>query len=861
MYLVNAVNTTLKTPIGVEGDFKSVPKIDENLSIENAHLLIPQGFEDIISYAIDPASNSLAITILNEEEEQLQSLINIPQNLFNPAKNNCSFPKFLIEQSTKNIKGQAINYFQEHTNNRYVFNQNELAYIVIQHRLCEFSKHKNAYSNLLNNDISSVMSFISYVPCNAYNAIQKVKNSYIVMSIFDKFGFMKKVTGSQNLGDILKFKRYIPNKFQMDFLFNTLPIHFSSESGASKVSKYILNPFEQGAIYRSVGHDLFNDSTNQFKLKSIFKAAQNIPARNKTHVTADAKPIANFKPESNFLQDWLPNPAQKRYDPKDNCYIKAYCVFHPMDTDNCRFVFGEIEASERITSTPVIEQQSVSDQFEEITAIKDHLIMADKDGSVTVGTNIAGDLIKIEDCISATLINTITIGSLGVQKLQFNVVRPCGNIRLDSNTGLKGVTKTKPKLGTIHFPTLNKEIKPDLVLGMNSFKAKGNGIALARAALAVDLEMYKPKHFTGLLNTLDINEINAAQKALPEFYYEDEFGKKVNVNVGIVYVRVTELTYIYKSYKPQTFSHEAGRMLFNIPDNRLFHNIWDNYINPVYKEAVIEFEKILIDKRDLFEDSLPSYTVKDIKLNKIFNEDKDLIRRTRLASESNSKLLDEDWNKGFFIDLTPNGGSIIRIPSAKLLNIFSSQIESKMYMYPHLLVVISKILSAILSNKLHYIFSKTETKRQTLLKAYYGAIKGMLYSDEDSAMMMIQKLSRPEINGIAMKQSTDYLLPDNVAVIFDRNVYNQAAFDALGKDYVLHEMKYNFYGLHVRNPCLWKNQLQPVKIWNEDDLRIYLHHKHNIKLDDYLSVKHNKDIILFSKNILNCEKSDVDKLH
>lgn len=51
----------------------------------------------------------------------------------------------------------------------------------------------------------------------------------------------------------------------------------------------------------------------------------------------------------------------------------------------------------------------------------------------------------------------------------------------------------------------------------------------------------------------------------------------------------------------------------------------------------------------------------------------------------------------------------------------------------------------------------------------------------------------------------------------------------------------------------------PVKIWNQDDFRIYLWSKFGIKLEDYINTKWNNDIVIFSNNVLKNSQSDVDK--
>lgn len=845
----------MNAPIGLNGNFKSVPYIPDNLSSDQIHMLFPEGFEDIIEYEVDPFSKNIDITILNDSNKN-NSIITISENLYNPSKNGCSFPKFLIEQHAKYPK---INYLTD-TRDRFIFNQNELLYICLQHRLTEFKKFKNAYGNLINTDIRSIMDFINYIPNEAYNAIQKDLHSYILLSIYDsRSKTMKIVNNSQCLGNILKARAYHPTKETLNELLQTLPLHFSSESMGEK-SKYVLYDYNS-PLYRSVGYKVTFDEKLNPIVKSLFPPKQNIPARNKTHVTANAYPLSDFEPTSKFIQDYLPNNQTKQYEPKDHCYRKALCVIHPI-LDNGKFLYGEIYASQDFVSTKVIVRETITDQLEETYLELNKTYQADKENRIKVGLNIENKILYLENCLSATLVNIQIVGTLGVQKLVFKVERYAGNARIDSNTGLKGVTTCRNKLGTITLPTLNKELNPDLVFGMNSFKAKGNSIELARAALAVELGLYKPKSKYGLLDTWDKDEINNASKSLPEYYYLDEFGNKQTVQIGIVYARYTELCYIFKSYgKDKPFSFEAGRVLHSLSDNRLFSNIWDNYVVEDYKDIVIELEKILLDKKDIFEDKLPIYTVEYIKSNKIFTQ-KDLILNVRTATESLSCLLNEDWNKGFFINLTPNGGKVIRIPCAKTLKMFCTQTNDKMYMYPSLLIEISRIINNILLNQIQLLFPKTDTnyaRTQTPVIRYYRDIKGLLYSSEEAAVMLIQKLSRPELPGFAFKQVTDWILPNNTCVIMCNKTYNKAIKEALGEDYALHEMKHGFYGLHNRAPFLWSQQMLPVKIWNQDDFRIFLHCKHGIKLEDYINTEWNNDIVIFSNNVLMNSQSDVDK--
>ena len=842
------------TPIGITGNFKDVPTIPQNIALQDAHILFPPGFEDILEYELEEHSGMISITILTDDNRD-NTVITLDENFYNPSKNDVLFPRFLIEQTL--FYGNNIDYFKD-VRNKFIFTHLELFYVVLQQRLCELKKFKNAYSNLINTDIRQIKDFMENTPCEAYNAKLREQNSYILLSIFDeKTKSMKLLNNSQCLGNILKAKAYRPSESIMTVLLNNLPIHFSSESMGEK-SKFVLQPYEK-PLYRSVGYQETVDKDNPRKMivRSLFPPKQNIPARNKTHVTSDASLIVNFKPTSPFIQDYIVNETKDGYVPKDQCYVEALCVIHPI-LENGKFLFGEVNASPTFVDHKVYVRETISDQFLD-RFIEIGQRVQSSNGKVKVGINLEGKELYIENCSAVTLTRIQMVGTLGVEKLVLQVERSAGNARIDSNTGLKGVTNCKPNLGKITFTESNRVLKPDLAFGMNSFKAGGNGIILARAALATKLGYYSPKHPSKLLNTWDELEINKASDSLPDYTYTDSLGNTQQVQIGLVYARYTELCYIYKKFEPKPFSFEAGRVLHSLPDQSFFNTIWEKYVRKDHKEFVNELEKILLDKNNIFDDSIPTYSADAIRENKIFTT-KDLIFNIRTATASMTKLLDEEWNQGFFINLKRYGGGIIRIPSAKVLKNFCSQTDDKMYMYPGLLLEISKIISNVLNRTFGLLYPKnTESSysKNTPVIRYYREIKGLLFTTDDKKVMLIQALSRPEVPGIGMKQSSDWILPDNTCVIMCNKTYNRALDSAL-KNTNHNHLVNGFYGFHGRSPFLWSEQCCPVKIWNQDDFRMYLHAKHNIKLENYLDIHKNNDVIIFSNNIL--KKSQSDKL-
>lgn len=863
--------------IGSNGSFINVPRIPANLTTAaEVAMLIPEGFEEILKVQIK--SDEVHLTLLHDEYKD--NVIIIPSVLYNPLKNHVEYPKFLLERSI--FQNKVIDYFTEDSEDRYILNQNELLYVVLQHRLIQLAGVNRAYSSLLRRDISAVKSFVQYVPSVAYNSVQKNQNSYIIMGVYDEEqGSFKNKT----LGDMIHFKSYIPSAEGWYKLKDQLNIQCSSESGASKVGKLILYPYSKGSLYRSVGHSVFfNEDLGIYMMKSLFKSAQNITARNKTHVTANAYEVFDFLPTSVFAQDWvynsekypdLDNPVLEGYEPKDRCYRRAVVVIRPMDTETQQYLFGEVEANESFYDTYVWEDRTVIDNFDKfaipkdgtivhVTTHKDENDFITEEKSIVIGYAEEGEVdrpIALKNVKAVKFIKEqITSGPLGKSKVTLRVARKAGNARCDSNTGFKGVTKGKPYLGRIVMAD-GTELTPDFAFGMNSFKAKHNGIQLARAALAVDLKAFTPDHWSGLLNTNDEDEVNAASNALPSYTYYDEFGEvHSEVQVGVIYYRYTELGDIFKSYRPQSLSHETGRNLYHNENPELFHFLWDNYVNGEMKEALIEFQKVLCSAGDFEGDvDKPHYTIATIRKSKLFDLEKDLITSTMLNSHSKTKLTQDEFNpNGFFLDFRPNRGPLIRVPSAKILRMFEQELETGAWMYHAMFISLSKIIRACIYGNPQFIFQKTseKVKRDTLADRYLRDVRGIIFTTDESAEMNVTALSRPMVPGIAMKQVVDVLLPEGTALIMCKKTYNKALRNCFGDDYELESLKYGFQGFHVRNPSLWRSQCQKLKIWSADDFRVYLMSKYNISLDRYLLTRENHDVIIFSKDIFAAEHSD-----
>jgi len=846
--------------------FTEIPAIPSNLTNDNLHLLIPVGFEELVSYEIK--LNSLELTFKNADTE---GSIVIPSSIYSPDAAKTYFPKFLLELTSLAKPNDKLDYFGKHSN--CLINQNQLLYWILQHRLSVFSRVNKQFSALLNRDVKALREYIGYSKPNSYNAIKKVENTWAILSVFNPRSLfsnpeLKQVYSSQCIGDILSSGLSKPRTETLRLIAAQLPIHPSSESSLSKKGKFVVYPYDQGPIYRSVGYKHNYNPTGLSSYDSIFPPKQNVPARLKTHLFSDAYELVT-PAKSVFMQDNIPDQVNRCFISKDNCLSKAVIVFHKMNLNNNRFVCGEVEASDSFVNQDVWKSESVTEQFDKILVEEGHEYFAKPfENKILLGYTLSDQPVFAQGTTHIKILNRQALSGLGAEKIKFNKIIKCGNARLDSNTGLKGVTKAKPNLGLITFDSLNKSFKPDLVVGMNAVKAGHNTIALAQAAFAVELGLYTPKSTLGYLNTWDEEEINKAAASLPSFTYVDEFGETQEVYCGLIYPRFTELCQIYGTLGDQSFMFTTGKMLKQAGAEELYEHLWDQYVKPEYKSAVLELQKILDDRGNSFpEDNLPRFTAKSLYKPSTYTR-KDLITRKNDVICVDSKLLDPEVNKGFYIDLSANGGPIIRCPSANLLNLFVSQLPDKTWIYPSLAIIISNILNNCMADengqtRLGYIFDKnSKSDRYTDYKRYMNEVKTTLYSGEDSAMMMIQRLTKPELFGFSMKQVVDALLPPNTVCLLDEQKTDEICEYVYGKENA--SLGYLMHGLipiHMRHPSLWTKQLHLPRFWTREDFSLHLMNNYGFSIDDYLTSSNNKDVIIISPDIALNARADVDKLY
>lgn len=929
-----------KRPIAIS----EVPQIPRYLPLDQFRDIVPPQYSDMVQVTLDqsnPDRPKIALTFLNPEYKDMD-VVYIPQALFNSQAAEVDVPLFIFEQSS--ISKKKVDYFG--VDSHLVLNMNQVLYLVIQHRLAHYARQavseggnqRRIYTNLISTDIRKLRNFVQNDAPKTYNGKFKVEHTYAVISYNAHRHHSKMLMGeSIHQGN--------PDEDVWKAVLNDLQgyIQPSSETSMQKRGKVTLH---FGQLYRSPGYTMSADGS---KSLWICEAKQNIPARQKTHILGDAKELVSPS-TSCFQQDNLFENGQMVS--ADKTLKEAIVVYHSMNKQTKRFVAGEVEASINIAAELVHHAFSLEIAFrseEDIQIEKGQEYHPDFN-AYTIGVDVDDQEIKLYNLKSFQVVDIIPSGLNGSYKVYFKAVVQAGNARIVSNTGLKGVTKIKPNLGKIYIPKDNSDfallpdglrqyvqqknfnsytlikdkqipkdwhrIKPDLVLGMNAVKAKSNTIVLSQAALAVKLGYYVPKPkgkngYQGILNTLDVNEINDAANSLPDFVYVNEFGVPVKVFVGLAYIGYTELGSVYTEFKPQSFAFESGWVIKNNCEE-LFNHIRDTYMEEDKVEVAKELYKILNDPKGLLKsiDKIPSYTMNDIRTKRLFDPRRDLFRSRTSPLMSTSKLIDPKFNaNGFYINLRPQNGPLIRIPSAKTLRFFIRRLPNGEVTYHELMFNISKIIRDILgydekaleemvnytdrtmlpTAKPHWIFNqyKDSKSRMRSYDLYITSVRGTLYTSDESKQMIVQSLVKPKIPGVNMKQVTECLLPEDVVVISDdylyRRIVQQAEHEALsnplsilnidielllGNDKNENKLKYtNLWksvlenvprALAIRNPMLWESQVCNVRVWSKKHLEIWLKYQHGIKLSQYLDSYYNRDVVLVSPDIILISHSDCD---
>lgn len=860
----------------------SCPNFPRSFALDTDALCLVPAHKDLKSKLTD--DGDIILTLLKAENPNYNEVL-IKKELFSSELFDYHIPLFLFENSTFN---SGIDYFLNPEN--YILNINQIIYLIIKNRLEFFDQYNKQFTYLLYKDIQNLNRYINYSIGNTYNTRAKNKNTYIVISykqfensffnnIFSKIAAISEQDWQIILKDLAPY------------------LQISSDTAFNSCNKIVLSKKQ---IYRSVGY-----KNNADNFSTIFESKQNIPARLKTHLLGDAKNL--YTPSlSVYQQDCLIKDG--KLISKDSTLRKAIIVFRSMDDKTNYLVHGEGEISQDLSNTLVYNDETyyvnlVNKDGVTIEHQLDKEIICNNE-RVLIGFDKDFEPIYINNVHSYTVKKLINQTLTGMLKLKVSTVQKVGNARITSNTGLKFVSKTITNLGKIFIKDTSDKlitIKPDVVIGMNSAKAssntQSNSIVLAQAALAVELGYYIPsaKYGFNVLNTLDEEEINQAAASLPSYSYLNRDGKYEQVFIGLAYLNFTELASSYATFKKQALSFIALKNInIEYPDFNKY--ILDNYLNQEVITAVEELYKILNDNQSVLKtvDDLPIYSVKTVR--ETFVPEIDFIKsQVNNSNYFDSKLLNEDWNQGFYIDLTPfENGDYLRIPSAKTLKLFIGDLPDGSYSFGALVLTTCNMLSNITGtakNKytmsLGYLYDNKvkfwsgNSGQLKTIDLYKSAIKSAIYSTDEMAMTMIQSFIKPTVPGVSLKQVAEMYVPEGVIVVPSEYLYKRMLKQYMSDEEVklnINTIKLAYkkskkkklpeqlvlkllddvpYAFSIRQPTLWKEQMLKAKIWTMKHFLLYMSIYHpNVKT--FYSVYDNKDIALVNSNTINKSKSDCD---
>lgn len=866
--------------IGAMAKPNQIPSMPASMEVEQAiKNIIPSGFEDMISTKIDEDKNIILVFANSENQSDVE--VEIPKILFNPGERGASFPKFLFQISTL----RKADYFG--MDSGFVLNNNQMLHMIIQNRCVTFKRYSKYFIGILRSDLKDLKSYIEYVQPNSFNAKKKVQNSFVVVDPWDRQATMYSLSYHKDngvelpIGDILRpdggnfYRKSIEQL--MPTVMRDVQIQPGSENMLAESNKIIIASHDK-EFYRAPGFVMKQEGNNTF-IYSIFAGKQNVPSRLKTHLIADAFEFLEPDKKTLIQQDSI--KVGDSIVPKDNCLAGGFIVFTDIIPETGQFVCGEIEQSIRTARRQVKMKEIREGQFQEVLV---------KVGEVHTGQNISLKIAIDADGRPVNMIGEykrIEIVSIENDSIHnsYRIIMSCvceaGCARITSHSGLKGFTKVRPELGYITLP--NGEKRPvDFIAGMNAVKGKQNTIALSRACLALKEGFFSTPN--GFLDSLNQKQVNDAASSIGKLKYTDEKGNVREVWAGYIQYSVTEVSRMYSMDRRQSFSFEAGKYLSQQEDSALFRHIFDNYIDPDMKEIVLELHKILTDDIGYHHttENLPVWQPKD--LVNVF-KDSDLVLNSLTRWPSSSVLLDEEINKGWYLDLSYMRGPIVRMPSAKLLNAFCSHLPNGKYVYPSVVVNVSKVIENCIRKNAQdrynfgFLWSEKENRR-TSISQYIKSIRGMLHSEKEIGMVLSQTLVKPRIFGMNAKQMADITIPKGVVVILDNLKYwhmvevanglrtneGRELKEVEGSEAVyanatiasLTEKGELPKGLIIRNPMLWRSQVQKVDIWDKQRYADYLMKYFGIELDSYMSVAHCRNMILISVADCIIQHSDLD---
>lgn len=844
---------------------KVVPVIPADASYSDVFDAFKEGLT--VSGRVSVKYETGVISIIAHNSNGIDDVYDIPSCFMN--KNN-RWPRFLY--CTRHIDPNAPIELLSHW---------ELLFIFLKERFDYAINREEIYGSYIRRDIANISRYVTYTNNCAYNAELKNSNVVVLLDVYwkrkDKSFVFK--SDDRPIGDLFESgnltsldKEVVMKNAEF---FNVYP---GSESMLSESNKIIVAN-GNSSIPTATGFGLINNGDGDvIGFNTIFPIGSSLPARLKTHLNGDA--FGLVKPDDAiFIQDII-NAEEylKGAAPitKDNTFLNAIVVYDKIDFPTYRMVAGDIEVSPRIGNQVVMMNRHIEMSFDgrESLEVEEGKFYHSKNGMIKIGTS-DDEPVLIRNVHKIFVKEIAETGYSTSIRIDYVAYYKTGNARITSHSGFKGVTKVMSTCGFIEFNDMNgdtQSVDVDLIAGINSIKAKENSIRLAQAAFAVHYGFYKPKNGK-LLDSLDEKEINMAAQSIPKvsyrIYREGKLIERQTKLYGLVQISYTEIGSHFAKIRDQRFSFNAGRYIHQSKDSKLGEYILNNCIDMEDKNSVIELSKCIYDPNITFSelDDLPIYSL--ASLPKIFNEN-DLILNYSSLLPCSSKLLDPEFNKGFYISLkAQRPGKFMRVPPAEVLNRFCGKQTDGKYVYPGLLIEISKTIDAAIKGKSAYYriipnANENNQNRPSCYRNYMLALQAMLYKTELGGQTLISTLIVPRLKGINLKQVHDRYVPNGVIVILDKELYQHI------QSYVYKVEEEDDFASAItktlkpvscftfRSPFLWRNQVIISELWDEERFESHLQSNYGFSLSDYLDKKANRFCVLINTDIVKCSHSDGD---
>lgn len=569
-------------------------------------------------------------------------------------------------------------------------------------------------------------------------------------------------------------------------------------------------------------------------ITSIYPKKSNLPERLRQHYTSNyLEPVSK---ELDYLQ------AEGAVQEKTN----AFCVFLPVksDFDNAKTLLkhnallsGEIYINSSIADNHYyIRRTYLTNTLDsDIMPIGTVLnlgdpISYDMEGNVELKYDI-----KYENAVIESIEEVY-----GRYKIILKIVSPLGIGRIISDYGVKGVTHPVEDLGYLELPEFFNEtenVPVEMIVGPNAFKSNENGIRLSWLALKQVMIHDRSINVSPLL--LNESDINLMTSDLTKVKWTYQ-GKSMYVYAGYVSFGVTDISHDCRTDKvkimPETLKH------MHLSNNKEMKEI----AGKLSKYYVKHEDKWLVNELLKLKHTEPSRddivweyndpVIVSFLGNAYFNMNEwyDL-KRNVIAN-----FLLNPLNQGFFIKFHD---LYIKFPSAKILH-YQSNISNNNINYP---LYLSNALWLLLTIRTYNKGKCTDEHVISKINSYYDFIDYEIYSKKSA----LPSALHPLVDGGNLKQLVSPYVPKGVIVVLD---------SALNRMITRYRKKYNtasVYEIGVRNPVIWRFQLNPKKVWTFYQFKKYLHKK-KINIDDIILEKYASGALLRNSYDALFDQSDTD---